>query len=213
MLKCAAVIPAYNEAPRIARVLQVVTQVPELAEVIVVDDGSTDETAAVAASSPGVRVVHLASNQGKAAAMCAGFAATDAAITLFLDADLQGLAPRHITDLLAPVLADQADMSVGVFRGGRTRTDLSQVLVPYISGQRALRREVFATLPDPSQARSGIEVLLTHHARARRYRVRHVAIDGVTHAMKEEKLGLGRGMVARLRMYLEIARALRNHRP
>jgi hypothetical protein len=54
---------------------------------------------------------------------------------------------------------------------------------------------------------------LTHHARARRYRVRHVAIDGVTHAMKEEKLGLGRGMVARLRMYLEIARALRNHRP
>lgn len=211
-MKCVAIIPAFNEAPRISRVLEVVTGVPELAEVIVVDDGSSDGTGEVAARCPGVRVVGLPSNQGKGAAMCAGFAATDADVALFLDADLLGLEARHVTRMLAPVTAGEADMAIGIFRGGRMRTDLAQVLVPYISGQRAVRREVFATLPDPWQVRSGIEVLLTHHARVGRYRVKHVVIDGVTHTMKEEKLGLVRGTAARMRMYYEIARVLCNHR-
>lgn len=208
MLKSVAIIPAYNEAPRISRILQVVTALPELGEVLVVDDGSTDDTAAVAARVDGVRVIRLDANRGKGGAMAAGVAATEASILLFLDADLIGLTQQHARDILGPVLSGQADMSVGVFRGGRACTDLAQVLVPYISGQRALVREVFTTLPSPELRRSGIEAHLTRHARVRKYRVRHVVIEGVTHAMKEEKLGIARGAAARMRMYLEIARVL-----
>ncbi len=144
--------------------------------------------------------------------MAAGFAATDCPVVIFLDADLVGLHPPHIEHILAPVLADEADMAIGVFRGGRAWTDLSQILVPYISGQRALRREVFASLAQPGEVRSGIEVLLTHHARRQKYRVAHVPIEGVTHTMKEEKLGFARGALARARMYYEIARVLADGR-
>ncbi|NLB97804.1 MAG: glycosyltransferase [Armatimonadetes bacterium] len=207
-MKSAAIIPAYNEAPRITRILEVVTTLPQLAEIVVVDDGSADDTAAVARAVDGVRVIRLETNQGKGGAMAAGVAATDASVLLFLDADLVGLKQQHVLDLLDPVVAGEMDMSVGIFRSGRVFTDLAQVLVPYISGQRALVREVFTTLPGPEQRRSGIEAHLTRHARASRYRVRHVAIEGVTHAMKEEKLGLARGAVARARMYSEILRVL-----
>lgn len=211
-MKTAAIIPAYNEAARIGRVLAVVTGISELAEVIVVDDGSADGTADAAGRFAGARVLRLEQNQGKGGAMLAGFQATDAPVVLFLDADLVGLQAEHVRRIIAPVRADEADMAIGVFRGGRASTDWAQILVPYISGQRALRRAVFETLPDPAQVRSGIELLLTHHARVRNFRVQQVVIEGVTHTMKEEKLGLARGIVARGRMYFEIAKVVLNGR-
>jgi len=53
--------------------------------------------------------------------------------------------------------------------------------------------------------RSGVEVALTRYAKANRLRVQHVPLSGVTHVMKEEKLGALRGAWGRLRMYCEIA--------
>ena len=66
MERVAAVIPAYNEAERIGDVLSAVCAVDEIAEVIVVSDGSTDDTADVARKvGPKVKVLEFASNQGK----------------------------------------------------------------------------------------------------------------------------------------------------
>src|SRR5262249_15074356 len=59
-----------------------------------------------------------------------------------------------------------------------------------------------------AHARSGVETVITRHARARRWRVTPVVMHGVTHTMKEEKIGALRGAFARLRMYSEIARSL-----
>jgi hypothetical protein len=55
-------------------------------------------------------------------------------------------------------------------------------------------------------ARFGVEVALTRHVRDRGYRVEQVPLAGLTHRMKEEKLGLGKGFLARLRMYWEIVK-------
>jgi hypothetical protein len=97
---------------------------------------------------------------------------------------------------------------VGVFRGGRLATDLSHFLVSYISGQRAIRRELFLSIPGISYSRSGVETAITRHVKARGLRVQNVAMQGVTHPMKEEKIGLIPGSRARLKMYWEIARSL-----
>jgi hypothetical protein len=105
-------------------------------------------------------------------------------------------------------------MTVGVFRGGRLATDLSHFLVSYISGQRALSRELFLAIPAITTARSGVETAITKYVKARGLKVRNVAMYGVTHPMKEEKLGALPGFKARLKMYWEIGKSLTDsHRP
>lgn len=205
-MKVAAVVPAYNEERTIGTVLSVLTKCRALDEVVVVSDGSTDGTAEVARRFP-CRVVELPVNQGKGAALRAGTAATEAEVLVFLDADLVGLRESHVTDLLLPVAQGEVDMTVGTFRGGRLATDLAQAITPFLSGLRAMRRELFEEIPQVEATRFGVEVALTRHAHRRRLRVKEVPLPGLTHVMKEEKLGFWTGVCARLRMYWEILRS------
>jgi glycosyltransferase involved in cell wall biosynthesis len=207
-MKVAAIVPAYNEAQRIGPVLDALDGARLVDTVIVVDDGSRDGTAQAVPGDNGIRTLVLPRNRGKGGAMKAGVDTTDADVVLFLDADLVGLEPGQIDALVAPVLAGEADMAIGVFRGGRYLTDLSQRLVPYISGQRAMRREVFLEVPGLEGVRSGVEVALTRYAKSKSLRVKNVPLDGVTHVMKEEKLGALRGVWGRLRMYYEIGKCV-----
>lgn len=200
-MRVAAIIPAYNEASRLPAVLEAITQAAGVDEIIAVSDGSTDDTFEIAASWPGVGALSLPTNVGKAGALAAGVAQTKADILLFLDADLIGLTAAHIEALLQPVLTGQADMAVARFRHARCTTDWSHLLAPNISGQRALRRELFDQIPQVASLRFGIEMALTHQARITGAQVGRVEWAGVTHPMKEEKQGWARGLGSRLRMY------------
>jgi glycosyltransferase involved in cell wall biosynthesis len=204
LARTALIIPAFNEATRLGAVLEVVAGGTSHQEVWVIDDGSTDDTANVARSFSGVQVLRTEENQGKGAAMWAGVAATDAELLVFMDADLRGLKPEHVDALIAPVAQGAAEMTIGLFRGGRGSTDFSHVIAPWVSGQRAIRREAFLTLDSARASRQGIELLLTRTAREQGWRVVNVPWRGVTHAMKEEKHGLLRGHLARWKMYGEI---------
>jgi glycosyltransferase involved in cell wall biosynthesis len=211
-LKVAAIVPAYNEAARLAGVLTPLLEAPVVDEIIVVDDGSTDGTAGVARQfclqSSRVRLIELPENQGKGGAMRWGARNTDADVVLFLDADLSGLRPEHPAALLAPVLRGEADMAMGVFRGGGLATDLSHWLAPGITGQRAMARYAFLSLTAVQRARYGVETLINRQARAQGWRISHVVMCGVSHPVKERKIGWVRGVHSRLKMYLEIAHAL-----
>lgn len=204
-MRIAAIIPAYNEKRTVAAVIRAVQDADVASEIIVVDDGSTDATAAVAASV-GAKVLSLPQNSGKAFAMKAGARYTDAELLVYLDADLVGLRSGHVCALVEPVLRREADMTVGVFRGGRWRTDLAQWITPYLSGQRALRRWIIDEMGDIETMGYGIERALTGFARRNRLQVRYVELFGVTQVTKEEKAGLWRGLRARLRMYGELVR-------
>ncbi len=225
-MKVAAVVPAFNEERRIGAVVEVLHASDSVNEIIVVDDGSTDATAKAACRfrpsgrSPmalaegeaegtnGVQAITLSQNVGKGGAMRAGVLQTDADVILFLDADLVGLTSAHVDALVRPVASGEADMAVGIFRGGRCVTDLSQFLVPYISGQRVIRRDVFLSVPHIETARFAVEMMLTRCAKARGLKVQTVSLFGVTHVMKEEKRGLFKGVLDRARMYRDIARSL-----
>ena len=107
-----AVIPAYNEARFIGSVVLSAKRMVEV--VIVVDDGSTDYTSEIAAAA-GAEVVRLAQNQGKGAALNAGFRAAlkhhpDAVV--MLDGDAQH-DPEEIPSVINPVLAGKADVVIG----------------------------------------------------------------------------------------------------
>jgi len=207
LIKVSAIVPAYNEESTVAQVIKALRASGLVAEIVVVSDGSTDRTAAVAREA-GALVVELPSNMGKGAAMLEGLKRTRNEMLLFVDADLIGLSREHIEALLGPVLEDRADMTIGVFVGGRVATDVAQLVAPFLSGQRAVCRRLVAQVPHLEMSRFGVEVALTRYARSHRVRVGRVPLHDLTHRMKEEKLGFAQGLRARLRMYWDILRLL-----
>ncbi len=203
----AIIVPAYNEEEHIAAVLAAVTALPEVEQVIVVSDGSVDRTAEIARYC-GARVIELPVNQGKGAAMRIGSEmAVGADIVVFLDADLVGLTPSHVRALLDPALRGETEATVGVFEGGRVSTDLAQLLAPMLSGQRALRRHLLADL-ELEDTGFGVEVALHRALKRLGVDVREVVLQDLSQVMKEEKLGLAKGLAARMKMYWEILREI-----
>jgi len=207
-MKVAAIVPAHNERERISAVLDAIKNAETVDEILVVSDGSTDGTYELVSADPEIRVIQLKTNLGKGGAMRAGALGTDADVILFLDADLIGMDGGKVDAIVRPVIEERADMSIGIFKGGRGPTDLAQFLTPYISGQRAMRREVFLNIPLIDRVRSGVETAITKYYRAHGLRVERVTLVGCTHCMKEEKLGFVRGAAARMRMYYDIGKIM-----
>ncbi|MCW3060318.1 MAG: glycosyl transferase family 2 [Capsulimonas sp.] len=205
-LKVAAVIPAFNEEHRIGAVLKTLTASPEVTEIIVVSDGSTDKTYEAASAIPGVQAIQLPTNKGKGGAMRTGALKTDADVLLFFDADLIGLTPQHVHDILQPILTGESTMSMGIFQGGRWATDIAQYFSPGITGQRAILREVFLQIPNLENVGYGIELAITYYVRHHDMIRKDVILRGVTHPMKEEKLGWIRGAGSRMIMYWQMLR-------
>lgn len=204
----AVIMPAYNEAARILNVLHAAKASKLATEIIVVSDGSTDDTAAVARTVPGVKVIALPYNQGKGAAMSAGVKQTKARNVVFVDADLGGLTGAHIDKIIQPLLEHRCEMCVGIFRGGKVWSDAAHTFTPYFSGQRAMKRELFEAIPYINDLRLGVEVAINNEARRRRARVLRVPLQGVSNCHKEQKLGLVKGIAARTKMYKEIGEAM-----
>jgi glycosyltransferase involved in cell wall biosynthesis len=111
-MKVCALVPAYNEARTIATVVQ--GAAAHVAQVLVVDDGSTDGTGEAAAAA-GADVMRLAHNGGKGTAIRAGLSqvlAGTATHVLFMDGDLQHR-PQEIPALLAEAAVTGAAMVIG----------------------------------------------------------------------------------------------------
>lgn len=117
-----AIIPTLNEAKRIGEIIEFLKKSPLISEVIVIDDGSTDATFAIA-KRKGAKV-YLSSMLGKGASMADGLGRAQNDNILFLDGDIYGFSPDLIERMLTPVLANQADFVKGKFqrKAGRVTT-------------------------------------------------------------------------------------------
>ena len=183
-MRVAAIIPAWNEAETIGGVVHVARDAASVDEVIVVDNGSTDATAKVAAAA-GARVVREL-EPGKGEAMRAGVAATDAELIVFLDADLLGLTPQHIDDLVRPVARGEVAMACGSFDRGPVANQFF-LRLPVLTGQRALRRELFEALALSDIKGWKVEAALNSIVAQRKLVRRDMVSCGLWHRTKEQK--------------------------
>lgn len=111
------IIPAYNEESTIVQVLDAILKhLPDVYEVIVVDDGSRDGTAAAvtgyALAHPQVRLICQPANRGKTEALKTGFAASGGAVVIVQDADLE-YDPADIPGVIEPIVRNKADVVYG----------------------------------------------------------------------------------------------------
>jgi glycosyltransferase involved in cell wall biosynthesis len=110
------VVPAYNEEKTIRNVIEKLLRVPELLEIVVVDDCSSDKTLEiaklVAAEHPQILIARHSRNQGKTEALKTGLQRTSGAIVIIQDADLE-YDSDEISSLIRPIIDGHADVVYG----------------------------------------------------------------------------------------------------
>jgi glycosyltransferase involved in cell wall biosynthesis len=194
-----ALVAAKDEADRVGATVRALRELPGVAEVLVVSDGSTDATAARALEA-GAHCLDLPRNLGKGGALNAGLAALmgrvaerlspEPAALLLADADLADTAAR-LDRLLTPVLTGEADLAIadlpaqqgaggfgvamGLARRGMARATGRTMSEP-LSGQRAVRWEALPALL-PFAPGFGVEVAMTIDALRAGLRVVEVEVD------------------------------------
>ncbi len=201
-LKTAAIVPAYNEEKTVGTVTKTLVESGVFQDVIVVDDGSRDKTAE-AAERAGATVVRAPQNLGKGRAMALGVRSTDAPVICFFDADLLGLKPEHVRKLVGPIASGELMMNVGtVDRGSFVNTFSSKL--PVVSGQRAMRREVFEGVPPRHVTGFGIETALNYSCRIAGGKRRRFYLRDVRIIRKMQKVGFWRGLRGYFRMWYRV---------
>ncbi len=198
-----AIIPAFDEGKTIEQAIKAAQTCPEITEIIVVDDGSTDDTFKKA-QLKGVQVIRHPSNLGKGQAMEAGVRASKNDIFLFLDADLIGLKGSHLSQLITPVLSREYGMSVGVVdrqkRWGAFYLDFFDYSRWPLAGTRVVQRNFWESVPLKYKRKFYIESAISYLARKRSTKIKRILLLKVSHLVKEKKHGLLKGVFYRLRM-------------
>jgi glycosyltransferase involved in cell wall biosynthesis len=157
-------------------------------QVIVVDDGSSDDTAELAEAAGAVVVRRSPDGDGsKANAMEAGVAATDAEAILFVDADLLGLTAEHLDAICEPFVAGRAAMSLGTFDYGVWNRLVLRF--PPTTGERIVPRWVFEAVPPAKREGYRIETFINEVVTEGRLPVTARVMRGVTHRTKRDKFG------------------------
>lgn len=171
-LSVSLIIPAYNEAKTIGKVIRQAKKVEAIREIIVIDDNSKDDSAKIA-KELGVKVIRHHKNLGKGEGIRTGVAHATKDIVLVLDADFYNVVPEQIEKLLAPLLKGKADFVKASFTrkgGGRinefTVKPMLKTLFPNMeyeqpnSGQWAATRECLADINLESRWGSDLALFL-----------------------------------------------------
>lgn len=210
------IIPAHNEAQYIKDTVENVKAIPEVDEIIVVDDASSDDTAELAQIA-GAKVIKLANNLGKGGALNKGIAEVTGDIIALLDGDL-GKSSAEARKLILPVLEEKTDMTIARFPRSNKKAGFGLVKglarngIRYftgltmdapLSGQRVMTREVIRSIGFFASG-YGVEVGLTIDVVRKGFRAMEVETN-----MSHNETGRDlKGFMHRGKQFLHVAKVL-----
>jgi glycosyltransferase involved in cell wall biosynthesis len=213
------IIPAYNEESRIENTLRSLHMEDWIKELIVVDDGSTDQTVTLAKKWTN-HVIRLPHNVGKALALQTGYKYATSPILLFLDADLEE-STRFAKKLVEPVWRDDVDMTIAVLPAARNGGfglvkqfaawgiyyKTGRRLCSPLSGQRAIKKDVVEACYQGDRG-FGIEVGLSLDFLLAGYTIEEVPIP-FTHRETGKRVP---GFLHRMKQGVSVCQALLSRR-
>ena len=205
------IIPAYNEETTVGEVVRAARAAGTCDRIVVVDDGSTDNTARAARDAGAHEVHSLSPNRGKGGAMAFGVAralADSCDAVLFLDSDLVGLTPEHV-HLLTAGLGPGVAQVVGMRDFGRYG-NMIQMAFPPTSGQRCVRAEVLRRVP--ASCWSGYRIEMGLNEASSIGETARVYLYGLRQIDKTAKVGEQEGVVQYARMVHQVLTAWRDAR-
>ncbi len=187
-MKITAIICVYNEENTVKNVVTQVSNYP-FDEVIIVNDGSTDKTDSILKEikeNNNFKYIILPENKGKGFAMARGIKIAKSEILVFFDADLSNIQKNHFTELITPILNNDADMVLGQ----PTETMIDSSINPFKSftGQRALKKsDIYPIIPKLKNSRFGVETLINLYYQSECKTIKHVILKGLKHPTKFDK--------------------------
>ncbi|MDO5851073.1 MAG: glycosyltransferase [Methanobacteriaceae archaeon] len=186
------VIPAYNEEKTLQNVLNTVKKIKCISEIILVDDGSSDNTYKIACEN-NITVLRHLKNKGKGSAMKTGLKKATGDIILFLDADLKEIHESQVIAILDPILKGNADITKTKFKreAGRvtelTAKPLLQFFFPELNFEQPLSGQ-FAAIRNfldkiDLEKDYGVDIGIVLDADALGMRIVEVDIGNIFHDM------------------------------
>ena len=188
MKKVSCIMPAYTEGTRILSVLNVAIGHPLIDEIIVIDDGSTDNTKDIVKNLKGITLLEYDRNQGKSKAVYTGITNATGEFILMLDTDLIRLTRENITNLIEPVINGKADISISL--RGNAPGFWKKIGIDFLSGERVFKKELLKDHLEklPKLRGYGLEVFLNRIIIKNKCSIRIVRWKGVASPIKYRKL-------------------------
>lgn len=210
-----AIVPAYNEEKTLKETIFALLDIPEISEIIVVDDGSQDNTSKVAENC-GVQTIRFSKNKGKGYALAEGIKRANYDIVLMVDADV-GESAKEVVKLISPILAGVADMTIARFPRSKIKGGFGLVqklsnwgikkltgldMRSPLSGQRCFRKVIFEKVGKIAGG-FGAETAITIDTARCGFRILEVETE-----MVHRETTRIRGFVHRAKQFLAVVRVL-----
>lgn len=188
-MKISAIIPVYNNEKTIGHVLSVVTQINDIAEIIVINDGSTDRSIDQVQKFKKVKTISHDINLGKGAAVVTGWNHASNEVVFGIDGDLEKLNKIHLTNLLQKYKSNTWDMVIAARE--------QHGIFDMVSGDRIYKKSV--VLPYMKIAHSagnGVEQVINYAHLDKKIHV--IVSKGIGHIQRYQR----RGWISALPLYL-----------
>lgn len=189
--KVSIVICAYNEEPTIEYVVGKCREFNPDSEIVVVDDGSTDQTPVILSGlrkKLNINFITLEENHGKSYAMVVGVEKAANEVILFWDADVKGIREEHFKQLLDPLLSEETEADMVL--GSPSDTLIDYRINPFksLTGERALlKKDLVPILENIRDIRFGVETYINLYFQAHGKRVKYTMLNGLEHPTKYAK--------------------------
>ncbi len=201
--KVSCIIPVYNEGPRVGAVIDTARNHPLIEEIIVINDGSTDNSKAILEKHPGIHFISYDKNHGKTFAVMTGIKQAKRNLLMLLDSDLTGLTPENLTDLITPVIHGRADMTISLRKNSLLVYKLMGL--DYVSGERVFDRSIIGDLEALAHMPGfGLETYLNQQMIEKKLRLKVIKWPQVISLRKAKKAGWWEGTKADIGMVFQI---------
>jgi len=193
--KITSVVSVYNEEKTVKSVVYSLLNCVYIDELIVVNDGSTDNTSKILNQillTHPFQYVEFNKNRGKSYAMTAGVEQAKGDVIVFIDADLIGLNCNHIKKLVDPLVNGNTRMVIGR-RVSETnpKIDITGPLDDWLGGERAVYKEdLMPILDEMKETKFGVETLLNLYFKSKsnkNTKTLIVDLEGLVHIRKYQK--------------------------
>ncbi|MCC7289637.1 glycosyltransferase family 2 protein [bacterium] len=206
------VIPAFNEGKRISKVLDVVVSFPSFSEIVLINDGSSDNTLSVmnyySQRNNKVKVVDIKNNKGKSNAVISGIQISKGEIICLIDADLVGLKYEYLYKMLYYILNKDFDMTI-LDRAGDRASPIGWAqswTSRFNGGERAFWKKEFQRIPFEKNEGYLLEQVMNMHYVSNELRVRTIYCPELFITTQFEKKHLTEALKTYYKMFLQMYR-------